>query len=244
MFYGNLAFVFEVMVYVGLGLPLVNLLMGLISGGGSSGSDAGGDISGDLDMVFDADLDFATDVSADFDVSADLDITTGTDVGGGEAGGGELSAGSIHKGFLVRFDIYCFCFSLVVMGAMGIFTVSNFDGITRIVVLAGGLCLAIVSYILVYRFIMLPLKKNNADALKAQSLRFRHAIVTFRITRDSPGKIQTQDGVGAVISFLAELDPDICMVDRIEELQEVVITDIDKERNLCYVTPAQHNKKS
>ena len=235
MFYGSLAFIFEVMIYVGLGLPLVNLLLGLLGSIGQSGADINVDADMSMDMNMDMDINMDIDMDLDFDVSPEVDFN----LGGTEAGSVDLNAGSAqNSGFVIRFDVYCLCFSLVVMGAVGIFAVTYHEGFTRIILLVLGVVMALTAYGLVYRFIMLPLKKNNAAALKVQNLRFQHAIVTFRILRDSPGQIQTKDAVGAVISFRAELDPDICVHNRIDEQEEVIITEIDRKQNLCYVKPA------
>lgn len=231
MFYGSLAFVFEVMVYIGLGLPLVNLLLGLISGGH--------DMDTDMDVDIDIDADLSGDISVDGDFSVDADSLS--DFSGDVDVSGPDIAGGILKGFLLFFNMYCFCLALVIQGAVGIFALTNFKGITCTIVVLAGTAFAITAYALLYRLVVLPLKRNKSEALKVQSLLYSHAKVTFRILRDSPGKIQTQDGMGAVISFRAELDPDICKVDRIDEAEEVIITDIDKAQDLCYVTKMQDN---
>jgi len=235
MYFGSLAFVFEVMIYVGLGLPLVNLLLGLISGAVQSGLETEAEFDGSFEADMDVDVDL--DVSADLEINSDIEWEM--DLGDGP-GGGEISSGGISKGFFVRFNIYCLCLSLVVMGALGIFAVNNFDGMVQWVVLLSSAAFAILIYILFYRFVIYPLKINDAEALQAKNLKYRHAIVIFRILQDSPGKIQTKDAVGAVITYQARLDPDICKEARIDENEEVVITDIDKENTLCYVTLARH----
>lgn len=227
MLFGKLAFVFEVMIYVGLGLPLANLLLGLLSGGG--------DVAGELGA--DADLSFQGDIAADIQV--ELEMAGGE----GSAGSADLEGVGAQGGFL-RFDVYSLCLALVVMGAMGVYALEAHTGIMRLIVLGIGIVMALGAYGLLYRLLIVPLKQNKSEAMKVQSLQFRHAIVTFRILKDSPGKIQTKDAVGAVISYRAELDPHICKLDQIEEGEEVVITELDKAQNLCYVTLAQRKRLS
>ena len=219
MFFGSLAFIFEVMIYIGLGLPLVNLLMSVVGGGadGAGEAELGGEVSpdlgGDLGEVNLGDLDL------DFD-------------------GGEPAADSSGEVFL-GFDMYCLCLALVVTGACGIFSVSNFGVGTLLIAIACSILGGAFAYGLLYRLVIRPLKQNDAAALSKKTLRFRHARVTFRIEEDSPGQIQTWDAGGAVISYRAQLDPAVCKLSRIETGEEVIITEIKKEESLCYVTLAQ-----
>lgn len=248
MFFGNWAFLFEVMIYVGLGLPLVNLLMGLIGGMGGSSAEGELDVGGETDFELDTDLDadFEVELSPEAElIPADFGLEAhpaelGLDFNSADLAPPEAGAGpGLAKGFPVRFNMYCLCLSLVVMGAMGIFALTNFAGPMRAVMIAAGVVLAVVAYVLLYRLVVFPLKRNDASALKAGNLRFRHAKVTFRILPDSPGKIETKDAVGARISYQAAMDPKLCFAERIEEAEEVVITRVDKENNTCYVTLAQ-----
>lgn len=219
MFYGSLTFLFEVMIYVGLGLPLAHLLLGALGGGTDGAVEADADLSAEVNVELNAQE--ADSVFAE-----------------GEAGGesGTLAAG---KSFPLRFNSYCLCLAFVVMGAVGIFAMETKEGIVQTLTLLLGLALALLAYGLLYRFVIWPLKHNEASALKSVQLQYRHARVTFRILGDSPGKIETRDAVGAVISYRAELDRQICKVERINEGEEVIITEIFPEQGLCYVTLAQ-----
>lgn len=246
MFFGELAFVFEVMLYVGLGLPLVNLLLSLFGSLGGSGSGADADVDADVDVDIELDGDVGWDADADLDLELDApDLDLDFDAGDVEleldgAGAAASGATAAHGGgFPLRFNMYCLCFAFVVMGAMGIFALERFEGAMRAVMLAVGVVLALAAYVLLYRLVVRPLKQNDARALNAESLRYRHAIVTFRILSDSPGTIRTRDATGAVISYRAEMDADVCRLGRLEEGTEVIITDLDKEKRLCYVTLAQ-----
>lgn len=237
MFYGSLAFVFELLVYLGIGLPLVNLIISLIGGIGSGSASAdidaeipaGAELSADLDLDLDLDLDM--DIDADFDF-ADADALS---AGGSEAPGAS-GAPTAGKGFALRFNIYCLCFAFVVMGAFGIFALNSFSGVAQIIMLALGLALALLAYIFLYRFVVYPLKKNKAEAFNMKSLRFRHVAVLSPVTVADVGKIETTDSVGARISYLALLDPDVCKVSRIEAGEKAIITRIDEKQNICYIT--------
>ncbi len=224
MLFGHGSFFFEVMVYVGLGLPLVNLLLGALGLSGHGGGDVSADLSADV----------AVDSSFDLDTGVD-----GLDLDSGDAGDMASDGASPGKGVPLAFDVYCLCFAFVTCGAIGVFAMQKLSGFIQIATVAGGFALGVLGYVALYRFLIFPLKKNNAEALKAGNLRFRHAIVTFRITKDSPGTIETKDAVGAYISYRAELDPEICKEERIEEGEEVIITEIDKENGYCHVALAQ-----
>jgi hypothetical protein len=236
MLFDRLAFIFEVMVYVGLGLPLVNLLFGFFSNLGHSSADLDGDVSGNADFLHPPNHPEAPSDIPIADVQIGAVHMSDLPVSNPHLSGAEAVNLDPHNGFSVRFNTYCLCLALVVQGTVGIFATTNLDGMTRILVLGGGFCFAVTAYILFYRIVIHTLKKNNAEALRTQNLTFRRAYVSFRILPDSPGKIQTFDQVGAIISFLAELDPDICKVERIDEGEEVIITSFVKEQNLCYVT--------
>ncbi len=235
----KLAFLFQVILYVGLGLPLVNLLLGLIGSFGHSSPEVDTDFSPDADVDVDTDLDFDTDL----DLDTDVDVSFDAEVSGGEvhgdAIGAEAATGGSH-GFFVRFNVYCMCLAMVVLGAMGIFAVERFTGMTQLAVIGLGVIFAITAYILLYRFLILPLKRNDAKALQNSHLRYKHAIVTFRIKKDSPGKIKTIDAVGATITYQAEIDADLSKLALIEEGEEVIITDLNLAEGLCFVIPAQH----
>ncbi len=233
MFFGSLAFVFEVMIYVGLGLPLVHLLVSVIGAAGDSGPD----VDVDTDLSLDGGLDTGADLDTPDLDAGEFDFEAGdADLGVGSA----PSAAPPGNGFLLRFNLYCLCLAFVVMGAIGIFSIETLTGAAQVVMLVVGAVLALAAYVLLYRFVIWPLKRNKANALKQNDLRFRHARVTFRITQDGAGTIETRDAVGAVISYRAQIDTDICKLERIEEGEEVIVSDIDRAQNLCYVVPAQH----
>lgn len=229
MIFERLAFIFEVMIYVGLGLPLLNVLIGFLGGLGSSGPDVGGDLSADAP----GDLDALGDVDIDLDIDADIGDAGDLDLDG-------IDAGDAPQGIFIRFNMYCLCLALVVMGALGLYTVTNLGGILRIIGVAGSAVLAFAAYVLVYRFVFYPLKRNDPRALNAKTLKFAHAIVISPITHENPGKIQTVDAVGAVISYLARIDEDICPLKRIEEGEEVIITEVDGSKGICSVYPARY----
>ena len=208
MFFGSLAFVFEVMLYVGLGLPLINLLVSAVGGGGEA--------------------------TGEFEVSGEA----AAELGEVNFEAGDAAPESGGEGFLA-FDVYCLCLALVVTGACGMFSVSNFAAAALLLAIICSTLAGIGAYGLLYRLVIRPLKRNDAEALKQRSLSFRHARVSFRVEHDSPGQIQTTDAGGAVISYRAQLDPQICTLSRIEEGEEVIITEIREADGLCYVTLAQ-----
>lgn len=135
MFFGSLAFIFEVMVYVGLGLPLVHLIVSAIGAAGDSSADMDADFSADGGL--DAGPDFDTpDLEApeiDFEAEApDIDM------------GGAPTA-SPSGGFSLRFNLYCLCLSFVVMGATGIYALEALSGTAQAVMLIAGAALAVAA---------------------------------------------------------------------------------------------------
>lgn len=235
----RLSFVFQVMLYVGFGLPLLNVLFGLVGGLFNGFADIDTDVSADSDLDIDGELDVDTDF--DFDAATDGLGEAPSQAVELEVAEGNVGSPSESHGVFVRFNVYCICLSLVVMGSIGVFAVQSLTGVTQLLVIGLGGGLAVAAYVLLYRFVIYPLKKNDAKALQNKRLRFKHAIVTFRVKSDSPGKIKTIDAVGATITYRAELDKDITKVDKIDEGEEVVITDLNEAEGLCYVIPAQHS---
>lgn len=236
MFWGSMSFAFEVMIYVGIGLPLVNLILAQFGSGADGAAeldtDLSADVSADFAADFSADLELGADFSADVATELDLDAGAGADLGGTDGG------------MPLRFNIYCLCLSLVTMGAMGVFAMETMEGLQRILTLAGGLVLSILAYVLLYRFLILPLKRNDAAPLRAKDLQFRRAKVSFRILPESPGKIETRDATGAAISYEARMDPDICRAARIDEGEEVLITEVFAREGFCHVTLPQRREFS
>lgn len=234
MFWGSMSFAFEVMIYVGIGLPLVNLILAQFGSGADGAAELDTDLSADVSADFAADFSADLELDADFsaDVAPELDLDAGADLGGTDGG------------MPLRFNIYCLCLSLVTMGAMGVFAMETMEGLQRILTLAGGLVLSILAYVLLYRFLILPLKRNDAAPLRAKDLQFRRAKVSFRILPESPGKIETRDATGAAISYEARMDPDICRAARIDEGEEVLITEVFAREGFCHVTLPQRREFS
>lgn len=219
-----LSFVLETMIYIGIGLPIVNLLLGFISSGGGDGGgdvdvDAGPDLDMDADIDLDADAVFELDVG---DASADPDISSHS--------GGKNAIG---------FNLYCLCLAFVILGAVGSYGIRVAQSAVSLgLFLFSALLMAVAAYCAVYYCIIRVLKNNDAPALKMDNLRGQTATVVFRITSDSPGQIQAHDAVGALITYRAELAPETT-VQRVEEGQLVTITEVDKKNQVCIVCPRQ-----
>ena len=157
---------------------------------------------------------------------ADLDIDT--DAGKGVAGHG-----------LIPFNIMCFCLSLVVFGALGHMVRGRMTNLPiTILLLAGCLIVAALAYIALYKLLIKRLKNNNAAALSYHNLRGKSGQVTLTISGDGVGTISLRDSTGAAISFRAKIDPDLRskLPESIKTGERVIVTEVDPQNKLCYVS--------
>ena len=220
---GSLNYTFNICIIIGFVIPLLNLITGWFGSFFSAG----------IDLDLDASADFNLDVSADIslDASADFSVDAGIDT-------------EVGSGGVIPFNIMCLCLSLVVFGALG-HMIKRFMTTPMLVVLLLLVCLffAGLSYWALYTLVIKRLKQNDASALAYVDLKGKSAEVTLRISSDSIGTISLPDSTGAPISFRAKMDPDLKaqMSGAIAQGESVIITDVDKEHKLCYVSVPVRN---
>jgi len=207
-----LNYIFNISILIGFVIPLLNLLTGWFGGFF--------DVGVDMDFDLDVDVDLGIDVSADVSTDAGVDTSVGTSA-------------------LIPFNVMCLCMFLVVFGAFGhmfkrFMTVPLFT----VLLLAGCLVLACLAYWGLYKLLIKRLKHSDASALSLSDLRGKSAEVTLRIMADTVGTISLRDSIGAPISFRAKMDTDLKdqMPEVIQKGESVIITDVDMDNKLCYVS--------
>lgn len=139
---------------------------------------------------------------------------------------------------LIPFNVMCFSFALIVFSSSALFFMKFMTNIIIAVVLLGiSLIASIMAYIAVYKFIVRKLKSNNPLALKSSDLIGITAIVVLRITHDSEGVISLKDSTGASITYRATLSAYTGIQGDyvIKQGQEVIISDFDSDKKICYV---------
>jgi len=218
-----LNYIFNICIIIGFVIPLLNLLTGWFGG------------------FFDIGMDLDADIpSAD----AGVDVGAGADVGSGADVGAETSVGSTA---VIPFNIMCLCLFLVVFGATShIAKMFMASLILIILLLVVCVCLAALSYWGLYVLLIKRLKNSDSTAMTINDLHGSSAEVTLRITQDSMGTISLPDSTGAPISFRAKMDPELKdqMPDMFPQGETVIVTEVDKENNLCYVSvPLKKFKK-
>lgn len=205
-----LGYIFNVCVLVGFAIPLLNILMGWF---------------GDF-FSFDADV----DADLDSDLSADLD--TGIDLDGGGGGGGDAAG-------IFPFNMMCLCLFLVVFGVTGNFTKRWMSSVlTAVVFIAVGVIIGLVFYVLLYRLVIVRLKRSTTYTISYGDLVGRRAEVTLRITDDSLGMISVLDSTGTFVSFRAKKDPELKdkMLEIIPKGDTVIITEVNSKDKFCYIS--------
>ena len=251
----TLNYIFNICILIGFTIPLLNLVSGWLGGLFSGGGGGDVDFDVDIDVPTDVSVDFTTDFSADIptdfsadfsaDISADFNADFSADVGADAGSGAGTGAGGTG-GALIPFNIMCLCLSLVVFGATGHIS-KTFMASTLITILLLPVCLAIAgfAYVALYKLVILRLKNNDASATAYRDLRGKKAEVTLSIMADSVGTISLLDSTGAKISFRAKIDPDLKdkLPEKIPQGESVVITEVDTENKLCYVSMPFHKFK-
>lgn len=139
---------------------------------------------------------------------------------------------------LIPFNVMCFSFALIVFSSFGLFFIRfTSSTIILILILGEALIASIAAYVLVYKFVVRKLKSNIPLALKPRDLIGMTGIVTLKITTDNVGVISLKDSTGATITYRATLSPYAGIEGEyvIDQGQEVIISDFDREKKICYV---------
>jgi len=207
-----LIYIFNICIIIGFVIPLLNLVTGWFGGF----FDAGADV----------------DVPSLDAGGSGADVSAGADVGAG-------ADTSIGNSALIPFNIMCLCLFLVVFGALGhIAKLFMTSSLTIVLLLVACVCVAALSYWGLYVLLIKRLKNSDSTTMTLCDLHGERAEVTLRITKDSNGMISVKDNIGAPISFRAMMDPELKsqMPDILSQGESVIITEIDRENNLCYVS--------
>lgn len=139
---------------------------------------------------------------------------------------------------LIPFNIMCFSFALIVFSSFGLFLMKFMTNTITVVLLLGvSLIASIIAYTAVYKFIVCKLKSNNPRALKSNDLIGMVGIVVLKITPLNDGVISLTDSTGAIITYRATLSPYAGVQGEyvINQGQEVIISDFDSEKKICFV---------
>lgn len=141
---------------------------------------------------------------------------------------------------LVPFNLMSTCFALIVFGALGrLFTPYMMDTLLTIVIIALLALVSFVAYMVLYKFVIVKLKRNSPVAITSYDIVGAVGKLTLRVTKDSDGVVSVLDSTGAAISYRARVCDFYELDDsgRIDQGTEVVITGVDMDANIYYVHP-------
>lgn len=139
---------------------------------------------------------------------------------------------------LIPFNVMCFSFALIVFSSSGLFLIRFMSNTIILILLLGvSLIASIIAYTFVYKFIVRKLKANNPLALRPRDLIGMTGIVILKITNNNVGVISLKDSTGATITYRATLSAYSGVEGDyvINQGQEVIVSDFDGEKKICYV---------
>jgi len=169
------------------------------------------------------------------DVGVDVDV----DVPSADAGAASGAGTNVGNSAVIPFNVMCLCLFLVVFGALGhIAKLFMASPLLTVLLLAACVLLAALAYWGLYVLLIKRLKNSDSTVMSLDDYLGKRAEVTLRITQDSNGTISVKDNTGAPISFRAMMDPELKdqMPDTIAQGESVIITELDNENKLCYVS--------
>ena len=221
-----LSYIFTVSIIVGFAIPIINIVTGAFGSLFNFGTDM------DVDLDLDVDLDVSVDVGVDVSVDA-----------GADAGFGGADSG------VFPFNFLCLCLFLIVFGVTGnVFLKFMSSTLMVAAFIAASLAIGALFYWLMYKFVIVKLKKSTVPALTYDALRGKSAEVTMKISGETMGMVSVLDSTGAYISFRAKRDPALrdVMAEVIDKGRRVTITEVDKNEKLCYVStsPTEFTSKT
>lgn len=166
------------------------------------------------------------DVDADLEVDADLDVDTDLDLGvdGAQAPG--------HTHLPIPVNLMTLSFTAVVLGAVGRLAVTV--GVPPVVGGVLAVLCGLTAGALLGRFVLLPLKRNRANATQFRRLRGTEAVVKLEIRDDFVGTIFLPGATGSIITYSARPAPGF---QRLCAGEKVVIVGLDEEKEICVVQP-------
>jgi len=141
---------------------------------------------------------------------------------------------------LVPFNLMSTCFALIVFGSLGrLFVPYMINTLFTVVVIMLLALVSFVAYLVLYKYVIVKLKRNNPLAITSDDVVGSVGKLTLRVTKDSDGVVSVLDSTGAAISYRARVCDFYKLDDteRIDQGTEVVITGVDKGANIYYVHP-------
>jgi len=141
---------------------------------------------------------------------------------------------------LVPFNLMCTCFALIVFGSLGrLFVPYMINTLFAVVIIALSALVSFAAYLVLYKYVIVKLKRNNPSAITSIELVGVVGKLTLRVTQDSDGVVSVLDSTGAAISYRARVCDFYKLDDtgRIDQGTEVVITGVDRAANIYYVHP-------
>jgi len=203
----TLNYIFNICIIIGFVIPLLNLLTGWFGGF--------------------------------FDVGYDVDVDVPPADVGAASGAPPGTSTNVGNTAVIPFNVMCLCLFLVVFGALGhIAKLFMASPLLTVLLIAACVGLAALAYWGLYVLLIKRLKNSDSTVMSLNDFVDKHAEVTLRITKDSMGTISVSDNTGAPISFRAKMDPKLkCQLpDIIAQGESVIITEVDNENSLCYVS--------
>lgn len=167
----------------------------------------------------------ALDVDADVDLDTDMNMDVDGDAG-------------LDSPFPV--NITCLFFSFAIVGLVG-------GRLNKLVSPVLALLTALVcggaGYVLLYRFVIQPLKRNDASAIRIRDLRGAVGTVTTAIPHGGIGEAQFKDKLGSPISYMIRYnDTDFSAQETIPVGSSVTVVGIEGDLLIVCLAPSEHIK--
>lgn len=134
-------------------------------------------------------------------------------------------------------NIMSLCFSAVVFGAVGRFCLPRVGAVLSLLI---GLASAAAGCCAIGRFILRPLKRNKPLAQNIHSLLWQDGVVKLEIRKDFVGTITVLSSTGSKVTYSAKPAP--WVENPIPAGQEVIIVEVDEEKQICMVCPMDNAK--
>ena len=134
-------------------------------------------------------------------------------------------------------NITCLFFSCAVIGLVGGRLNNVFHELLSLFL---ALLCGAAGYVLLYRFVIRPLKRNDASATNTQEMRGAVGTVTVAIPYGGIGEAKFKDKLGSSISYLVRYnDTDFPMYDTIKVGSSVSVVGIEGETLVVCMAPSE-----
>ncbi|NCB63773.1 MAG: hypothetical protein EOM52_09205 [Clostridia bacterium] len=215
----DLSTLYTCFIVGGFVIPVINVAVGALGGAFHLGDV---DIDTDVDVDLDADVD--VDIDADLDVDTDLDLSTDAAIDGAVH-----ALGASHNPIPV--NLMTLSFSAVVFGAVGRLVLERMSVPLGLII--SVLC-GLTAGALLGRFVILPLKRNRANATNFRRLRGTEGVVKLEIREDFVGTIAIPSATGSLVTYSARPAPGF---HTLPIGQKVIIVGVETDREVCIVQP-------